>query len=117
MNSSSAINTLYGFFGQKKNKLLWSGSLGDLKAFVLTIIDESTDMAESGALIANSLKLHGIRRAEPYVLMVPTLMIYVNKSIVFFQNQIIMIGRRIKIATLTSPLNALWQMRVSKRVT
>ena len=42
MNSSSAINTLYGFFGQKKNKLLWSGSLEDLKAFFLTIIDEST---------------------------------------------------------------------------
>ena len=42
MNSSSAINTLYGFFGQKKNKLLWSGSLEDLKAFVLTIIDENT---------------------------------------------------------------------------
>ncbi len=42
MNSSRAINTLLGFFGQKKNKLTWSGTLEDLKAFVLTIIYEQT---------------------------------------------------------------------------
>lgn len=42
MNSSTVINTLYEFFGQKKNKLTWSGTLEDLKAFVLTIIDEET---------------------------------------------------------------------------
>ncbi|CAB4024048.1 Furin [Paramuricea clavata] len=40
MNSSRVINTLFGFFGRKKNKLIWTGTLGDLKAFVLTIIDE-----------------------------------------------------------------------------
>ena len=42
MNSSSVINTLLGFFGQNKDKLTWSGTLEDLKAFVLTIIDEQT---------------------------------------------------------------------------
>ena len=33
---------LIGFFGQKKNKLTWSGTLNDLKTFVSTIIDEKT---------------------------------------------------------------------------
>ena len=33
---------MFGFFGQKKNKLIWSGTLEDLKAFVLMIIDEQT---------------------------------------------------------------------------
>ena len=33
---------LIGFFGQKKNKLTWSGTLYDLKTFVSTIIDEKT---------------------------------------------------------------------------
>ncbi|CAB3980864.1 Hypothetical predicted protein [Paramuricea clavata] len=42
MNSSTVINALYSFFGKKKNKLTWSGSLEDLKAFVLTIVDEET---------------------------------------------------------------------------
>ena len=61
-------------------------------------------VAESGALIANSSKLHGIRRAKPYVLMVPTLMFYVNKSIVFFQNQIVMIRRKTKNSELNKPI-------------
>ena len=42
VNSSTVINALYSFFGKKKNKLTWSGSLEDLKAFVLTIVDEET---------------------------------------------------------------------------
>jgi hypothetical protein len=42
MNSSTVINALYSFFGKKKNILTWSGSLEDLKAFVLTIVDEET---------------------------------------------------------------------------
>ena len=33
---------LIGFFGQKKNKLTWTGTLNDLKTFVSTIIDEKT---------------------------------------------------------------------------
>ena len=33
--------SLIVFFGQKKNKLTWSGTLNDLKTFVSTIIDES----------------------------------------------------------------------------
>ena len=36
------MNVLYGYFDVKKNKLKWTGSLEDLKAFVLTLIDEET---------------------------------------------------------------------------
>ena len=36
-----AIEVLCGFFGLKKNKLIWTGSLEDLKAFVLTEVDET----------------------------------------------------------------------------
>ncbi len=42
MNSSVVLNVLYGYFDVKKNKLKWTGSLEDLKAFVLTVIDEET---------------------------------------------------------------------------
>ena len=41
-HSTSVINVLYGFFGHKKDKLIWTGTLEDLKAFVLTEIDEET---------------------------------------------------------------------------
>ena len=36
------MNVLYGYFDVKKNKLKWTGLLEDLKAFVLTLIDEET---------------------------------------------------------------------------
>ena len=36
-----AIEVLCGFFGLKKNKLIWTGFLEDLKAFVLTEVDET----------------------------------------------------------------------------
>ena len=44
MNSFVAMNVLYGYFDfdVKKDKLKWSGSFEDLKAFVLTVIDEET---------------------------------------------------------------------------
>ena len=42
MNSSVVLNVLYGYFDVKKDTLKWSGSLEDLKAFVLTVIDEET---------------------------------------------------------------------------
>jgi hypothetical protein len=42
MNSSTVINALYSFFGKNKNILTWSGTLEDLKAFVLKIVDEET---------------------------------------------------------------------------
>ena len=44
MNSSVAMNVLYVYFDfdVKKDKLKWSGSFDDLKAFVLTVIDEET---------------------------------------------------------------------------
>ena len=42
MNSSVVLNVLYGYFDVKKDKLKWTGSLEDLKAFVLTVIDEET---------------------------------------------------------------------------
>jgi hypothetical protein len=45
LNLSTA--SLFGFFGQKKNKLTWSGTMNDLKSFVSTIIDEKA--AESTA--------------------------------------------------------------------
>ena len=35
-----STTSLIGFFGQKKSKLTWSGTLNDLKTFVSTIIDE-----------------------------------------------------------------------------
>ena len=40
MCSIAVSNVLYGYFCLKKNKLKWSGSLEDLKAFVLTEISE-----------------------------------------------------------------------------
>ena len=45
MNSTTITNVLYNYFGLKKNKLQWTGTLEDLKAFVLTEIDEN--IAES----------------------------------------------------------------------
>jgi hypothetical protein len=42
MASLTVVNVLYGYFNTKKNKLKWTGSLEDLKAFVLTEIDEDT---------------------------------------------------------------------------
>ena len=42
MNSSTIANVLYRNFNVKKNKLIWSGSLEDLKALVVTEVDEDT---------------------------------------------------------------------------
>ena len=36
---------MYGYFDVKKNKLKWTGSREDLKAFDLTLIDEETGEA------------------------------------------------------------------------
>ena len=41
MNSTTITNVLYNYFSLKKNKLQWTGTLEDLKAFVLTEIDEN----------------------------------------------------------------------------
>ena len=40
--SSTVSNILYSYFNFEKNKLIWTGSLETLKAFVLTEIDEET---------------------------------------------------------------------------
>ncbi|CAB4001753.1 Tetratricopeptide repeat 28, partial [Paramuricea clavata] len=40
MCSTTVSNVLYGYFGLNKSKLKWSGTLEDLKAFVLTEISE-----------------------------------------------------------------------------
>lgn len=40
--SDQISNALYNFFGLKKNKLIWQGELEDLKALVLTQVDEKT---------------------------------------------------------------------------
>jgi hypothetical protein len=42
MTSSTIANVLYSNFNIKKNKLIWSGSLEDSKALVLTEVDEDT---------------------------------------------------------------------------
>ena len=42
MNTSPVSSILGGNFDDKKNKLQWKGTLEDLKAFVLTEIDEET---------------------------------------------------------------------------
>jgi hypothetical protein len=42
MNSSTITNILYRNFNIKKNKVIWSGYLEDLKALVLTEVDEDT---------------------------------------------------------------------------
>ena len=43
MNSQASINNvLYDYFYSKKNKIKWTGTLEDLKAFVLTEINEET---------------------------------------------------------------------------
>ena len=55
MNSSVVMNVLYGYFDVKKNKLKWTGSLEDLKAFVLTLIDEET--AEATTAFAKRWKM------------------------------------------------------------
>ncbi len=90
MNSSRVINTL---FGRKKNKLTWSGTLEDLKAFVLTIIDEQTAQSSKwhslsgGKWCFNSEQLkviRGTQRAKPYALMEPKPTIYVIKYIIVF---------------------------------
>ena len=70
LNLSSA--GLIRFFGQKKNKLKWSGALYDLKTFVSTIIDEN---AAEGAVwrspsggkwcfSSKILRLRGTRRVQ-----------------------------------------------------
>ncbi|CAB4034612.1 Hypothetical predicted protein, partial [Paramuricea clavata] len=41
-SSLNAVNILYSHFCYKKNKLKWAGSLEDLKAVVLTVVDEQT---------------------------------------------------------------------------
>ncbi|CAB4000635.1 Hypothetical predicted protein [Paramuricea clavata] len=40
--SSTVSNILYSYFNIKRSKLIWTGSLETLKAFVLTEIDEET---------------------------------------------------------------------------
>ena len=42
MNLSTISNVLYGYFNNKRNKLIWTGLLEDLKALVLTEIDKDT---------------------------------------------------------------------------
>ena len=42
MDLSTISNVLYGYFNNKRNKLIWTGSLEDLKALALTEIDENT---------------------------------------------------------------------------
>ena len=42
MISSTIANVLYGPFNIKGNKIIWTGSLEDLKALVLTEVDEDT---------------------------------------------------------------------------
>ncbi|CAB4022639.1 Hypothetical predicted protein, partial [Paramuricea clavata] len=51
MASLKVVNVLYGYFNTKNNKLKWTGSLEDSKAFVHTEIDEET-----------ATTLHGDRR-------------------------------------------------------
>ena len=40
MDLSTILNVLYGYFDTKTNKLIWTGSLEDLKALVLTEVDD-----------------------------------------------------------------------------
>ena len=40
MNLSTITESLLGIFGEKKGKLVWNGSLKDLKTFISTIIEE-----------------------------------------------------------------------------
>ena len=42
INSSPVSDILGDYFGINKNKLQWKGALEDLKAFILTEIDEET---------------------------------------------------------------------------
>ena len=42
MNPSTVTNILYSYFNIKKGKLIWTGLLETLKAFVLTEVDEET---------------------------------------------------------------------------
>ena len=42
VTSSKVLDVLYDFFDTKDDKLKWKGSLEDLKAFILTEIDEET---------------------------------------------------------------------------
>ena len=42
MNSSPVSDILGDYFDINKNKLQWKGTLKDLKAFILTEIDEET---------------------------------------------------------------------------
>ena len=42
MISSTIANVLQGHFNIKRNKIIWTGSLEDLKALVLTEVDEDT---------------------------------------------------------------------------
>ena len=73
LNSQISINTvLYDYFCSKKNKIKWTGTLEDLKAFVLTEINKETaertnggrQMVEHGCLTVNCNLLHGIARVR-----------------------------------------------------
>ena len=61
-NSSNVVNILYGYFCYKKNKLKWAGSLQDLKAFVLTEVNEL--VAVRGNLIVRYYLLHGKQKVK-----------------------------------------------------
>ena len=41
------VEVVWGFFRLKKNKLIWSGSLEDFKAFDLTEFDETIALMHS----------------------------------------------------------------------
>ncbi len=51
MLNSPVSDILSCYFDIKKNKLQWKGTLDDLKAFVLTEVDEETALALHGALL------------------------------------------------------------------
>ena len=40
MDLSTILNVLYGYFDTKKKKLIWTGSRENLKALVITEVDE-----------------------------------------------------------------------------
>ena len=65
-NSLHAIDILYGNFCYKKDKRKWVGSLQDLKAFVLTEVDEeiaeSTTWRSPSGGIRGNLKIKYCRR-------------------------------------------------------
>ena len=74
-NSSTVTNILYSYFDIKKGKLIWTGSLETLKAFVLTEVDEATAErttwrspgAENGYLTASYCQSRGQRKARIFI--------------------------------------------------